>query len=67
MIIYLIALILEQRKHQMDQEPPKRASRKDENSQLECKLNYLDYKSTSRNLHATPNMIKLYRKFCKTW
>ena len=53
MIIYLIALILEQRKHQMDQEPPKRASRKDENSQLECKLNYLDYKSTSRNLHTT--------------
>ena len=53
MIIYLIAFILEQRKHQMDQKPPKRAPREDENSQLECKLNYLDYKSTSRNLHAT--------------
>ena len=53
MIIYLIALILEQRKHQMDQKPPKRAPREDENSQLECKLDYLDCKSTSRNLHAT--------------
>ena len=43
MIIYdniFNTLILEQRKHQMDQEPPKRAPREDENSQLECKLNY---------------------------
>ena len=53
MILYLIALILEQRKHQMDQEPPKRAPREDENAQLECKLNYLAYKFTSRNLYAT--------------